>query len=147
MFNLLAARLSWRPWVPQARPVNGRLSVEFWFVSVELFWGKFRSGLLRWDRGGRAENLVDAGGASSAYEKRKSSAPHGAEHLSAAGGSRACRTPECAKLCSRRWQLRLCRMRGGASSAHEKSSAPHGAELPSAAGGSRACRTPGALRA
>ena len=45
--------------------------------------------------------------------KRKSSAPHGAELPSAAGGSRACRTPECAKLCSRLWQLRLCRMRCG----------------------------------
>ena len=47
-------------------------------------------------------------------EKKKSSAPHGAELTSPEGGSRACRTPECAKLCSRRWQLRLCRMWRGA---------------------------------
>ena len=79
-------------------------------------------------------------------KRRKNSAPHGAELPSATGGSRACRTPECAKLCSRPRQLRLCRMRCGASShvthRKKKSSAPHGAELPSAAGGSRACRTP-----
>ena len=50
-------------------------------------------------------------------KRRKSSAPHGAELPSATGGSRACRTPECAKLCSRLWQLRLCRMGCGASSA------------------------------
>ena len=77
-------------------------------------------------------------------EKKKSSAPHGAELPSPAGGSRACRTPECTKLCSRQWQLRLCRMRRGALPVLEKkkSSAPHGAELPSPTGGSRACRTP-----
>ncbi len=46
--------------------------------------------------------------------KRKSSAPHGAEHPSAAGWSRASSTPECATLGSRPRQLRLCRMRGGA---------------------------------
>ena len=64
-----------------------------------------------------------------APQKRKNSAPHGAEHRSPPGGSRACRTPECAKLCSCPRQLRLCRMRCGASSRlhapqKRKSSAP-----------------------
>ena len=57
-------------------------------------------------------------------KRRKSSAPHGAELPSPDGGSRACRTPECTKLCSRPRQLRLCRMRCGASSAREER-APH----------------------
>ncbi len=43
----------------------------------------------------------------SVFGKRtKSSAPHGAELPSPTGGSRACRTPECAKLCSRPRQHR-----------------------------------------